>query len=267
MAARKKGDGRFSKQKTRPDAFRDAHNQDAPEMTPVPFSVSLDAGASTTALVYSADRPAAALILAHGAGAGQRHPFMTGFARALAARGLDIITFNFLYTEQSRRLPDRAPVLEACYRRIVAAVRDRVESAREQLFIGGKSMGGRIATQIAATDPALPVRGLVLLGYPLHPPGRPDKRRDAHLASIGRPMLFVQGGRDAFGTPAELTPVLRALTPAPLLRVIEHGDHSFTLPKSESARQPAVLDEAQREIAEWIVSISGSSARGHRRTR
>jgi hypothetical protein len=236
-------------------------------LTPVPFSIPLDAGAATTALVYRADHSAAALILAHGAGAGQRHRFITGFAHALAARGLDIVTFNFLYTEQGRRLPDRAPALEACYRSVVTAVRERVESARTQLFIGGKSMGGRIATQIAAADPALPVRGLVLLGYPLHPPGRPDKRRDTHLASIGRPMLFVQGSRDAFGTPAELTPVLRALSPAPHLRVVEHGDHSFTLPKSESASQAAVLDDVQRGIAEWIISISGSSARGRHPTR
>ncbi len=243
----------------------DAANQPGTEKTPVPFSVPLDGDAATTALVYAADRPAAALILAHGAGAGQLHPFMVGFARALAARGLDVVTFNFSYTEQGRRLPDRAPALEACYRRVVETVREQVASARERLFIGGKSMGGRIATQIAAADPSLPIRGLVLLGYPLHPPGRPEQRRDRHLPSVARPMLFVQGSRDAFATPAELEPVLRSLTPSPALHVVDGGDHSFALPRKDAGRQAAALDDAQRAIAEWIAGVSGSSAPARRR--
>src|SRR6266702_2864919 len=88
--------------------------------------------------------------------------------------------------------------------------------AKRALFIGGKSMGGRIATQVAAGDPGLPIAGLVLLGYPLHPPGRPAERRDKHLPAVGRPMLFVQGSRDAFGTPEELTPLVATLQPAPV---------------------------------------------------
>ena len=125
---------------------------------------------------------------------------MVEFAQALSALGLDVVTFNFLYTEQKRRIPDRAPVLEDCYRAVIDAVRARLDSATRALFIGGKSMGGRIATQVAAADPQLPIAGLVLLGYPLHPPGQPHKLRDAHLPLVGRPMLFVQGSRDAFGT-------------------------------------------------------------------
>src|SRR5258707_8690239 len=114
----------------------------------------MGAQSRTSALAYPAEQPriGAALILGHGAGAGYDSPFMTEFARALAALGADIVTFNFLYTEQKRRLPDRAPVLEACYRTVIETVRDRVESARHALFIGGKSMGGRIATQVAAAD-------------------------------------------------------------------------------------------------------------------
>ena len=140
---------------------------------------------------------------------------MTAFAHALAARGADLITFNFLYTERKRKLPDRAPALESCYRAVIDAVREHVDSARRALFIGGKSMGGRIATQVAAADAGLPMAGLVLLGYPLHPPGRPDRLRDAHLPGVARPMLFVQGTRDAFGTPAELAPILGRVSPAP----------------------------------------------------
>ena len=227
--------------------------------SPSELPIALEAGAVTTALVYAADRPAAALILAHGAGAGQRHRFMVGFAHALAARQIDVITFNFLYTEQGRRLPDRGPALEACYRRVVETVAARVDSARRGLFIGGKSMGGRIATQIAAADAALPIRGLVMLGYPLHPPGRPDQRRDRHLAAIERPMLFVQGSRDTFGTPAELMPALLELSPRPVLHIVEGGDHSFALAKRDASMQAAVLEDVQRVIADWIGGIIGTS--------
>jgi uncharacterized protein len=217
--------------------------------------IALPSGASTTALVYGGSGRDA-LILGHGAGAGQRSPFMVEFARALAALGTDTITFNFLYTEQRRRIPDRAPALEACYRAVVAAVRDQIAAASRALFIGGKSMGGRIATQIAAADPALPVAGLVLLGYPLHPPGRPEQRRDAHLASIRKPVLFVQGSRDPFGSPPELESALHTMRPAPTLHVVQGGDHSFKTPQRRPQAQAAVYDEIQRTIVDWIGSIT-----------
>jgi uncharacterized protein len=222
--------------------------------------VPLESGAATTALVYAATRPAAALMLAHGAGAGQRSPFMVEFAAALSALGIDVVTFNFLYTEQGRRLPDRGPALEACYRSAIAAVRDRVVIARQRLFIGGKSMGGRIATQAAAADRDLPVAGLVLLGYPLHPPGRPEQPRSAHLPAISRPMLFVQGSRDAFGSAAELAPVLARLEPPAVLHVVTGGDHSFKVSKTAPVAQPAVYAEVQRTIVDWIRTVIQSSA-------
>jgi predicted alpha/beta-hydrolase family hydrolase len=188
---------------------------------------------------------------------------MVVFARALSALGVDIITFNFPYAEQGRRLPDRGPTLEDCYRRVITTVHDRVDSAGQNLFIGGKSMGGRIATQVAAADRELPVAGLVLLGYPLHPPGRPQQRRDAHLAEIGRPLLFVQGRRDTFGTPDELAPVLSALaptSPSSILHVVEAGDHSFTLSRKDPAAQAAVYADVQRTIVDWIGGISRTAA-------
>jgi predicted alpha/beta-hydrolase family hydrolase len=223
---------------------------------PTELSVPVDAvdgvGGAVTAAVYPADEQAkAALILAHGAGADQRSRFMVEFARGLAALGIDAVTFNFPYMEQRRRIPDRRPVLEACYRAVVAAVRRDVGSARSALFIGGKSMGGRIATHVAASDAELPLAGLVLLGYPLHPPGRPRERRDAHLGTIGRPMLFVQGSRDAFGTPWELEPILAALSPPASLHVVVGGDHSFKVPKGV-ASQARVHTEIQQTIADWM---------------
>jgi predicted alpha/beta-hydrolase family hydrolase len=228
------------------------------------IELALDQG-TTTAILYKSflevARPAA-LVLAHGAGAGQRHPFMTGFAQALSARGLDVMTFNFLYMQQRRRVPDRMPQLVECWEAAIAAARERFPSARERLFIGGKSMGGRAATHAAAessvraereggSGPA--IRGLVLLGYPLHPPGRPDQPRDAHLPDVKLPMLFVQGSRDTFGTPSELAPILERLSPRPTLHTVEGGDHSFKLSGKDSAkRQPAVYADVQDTVARWI---------------
>jgi predicted alpha/beta-hydrolase family hydrolase len=228
---------------------------------PSELRIALPSGAATTALVY-AGRGETTLILGHGAGAGQRSAFMVEFARALAALGVDIVTFNFLYTEQRRRIPERAPALEACFRAVVDAVLVELGQGRP-LFIGGKSMGGRIATQIAAADPELPVMGLVLLGYPLHPPGRPAQRRDAHLPSIRQPVLIVQGSRDMFGTPPELESAMLRMTPRPTLHVVQGGDHSFKVPQRSA--QAAVHDDIQRTIAEWIQRVS-TSDRGPRRS-
>ncbi len=224
---------------------------------PSELRIELAPGATTSGLVYAAGEPSigATLILGHGAGAGQRSAFMVDFARALSALGLDIVTFNFLYTEQRRRIPDRAPALEACYRAAIDAVRRDVPSAARHLFIGGKSMGGRIATQVAAADPNLPIEGLVLLGYPLHPPGRPDQKRDKHLPAIRRPMLFLQGSRDAFGMPSEMRAILDGLTPRPVLDVVADGDHSFKLSKKNPAAQSALFANVQSAIATWIATV------------
>jgi predicted alpha/beta-hydrolase family hydrolase len=232
--------------------------------SPSEIAIRLDAGGVTTALVYEArERRAAApaLILGHGAGAGQRSAFMVEFAKAFAALGIDTITFNFLYSEQHRRIPDRAPALEACYRAVIEEVRRSVIDDRRALFIGGKSMGGRIATQVAAADSHLVLAGLVLLGYPLHPPGRPAERRDKHLPSVRRPMLFVQGARDAFGTPSELETVLTTLRPRPTMHVVGGGDHSFKVGRKDPAAQTAVFDDVQRTIADWIGEVASRKSR------
>ena len=224
--------------------------------SPSELRIALEAGA-TTALAYTADSSAfGALVLGHGAGAGQRSTFMVQFARAISALGVDVITFNFLYTEHNRRIPDRAPVLEACYRAVIASVHAQLPAAKRALFIGGKSMGGRIATQVAAADSALPIVGLVLLGYPLHPPGRPTERRDKHLPAVGRPMLFVQGARDAFGTPAELAPVVESIGPSASIHVVAGGDHSLKLARKDPAAQAAAYDEVQRTIVEWMKTTT-----------
>jgi hypothetical protein len=221
--------------------------------SPSELRIPLEAGA-TTALAYTADSSSfgATLILGHGAGGGQRSTFLVDFARAISSLGVEVITFNFLYMEQRRRIPDRAPVLEACYRAVIAAVHARLPAPTRALFIGGKSMGGRIATQVAAADPTLPIAGLVLLGYPLHPPGRPTERRDKHLPAVGRPMLFVQGSRDAFGTPAELAPIIETIGRSASIHVVAGGDHSLKLARKDPAAQAAVYDDVQRTMVEWV---------------
>ena len=219
------------------------------------MKIKLEGGETVSATRYRAKRGSgvgATLLLGHGAGAGQNSEFMVRFADGLAARGLEIWTFNFLYSELGRPAPDRADRLEACYRAAIAAVRKRPETGR--LFIGGKSMGGRIASQVAAGG-VEGIAGLVFLGYPLHPPGQPEWLRAEHLPLIRKPMLFVQGERDPFGTPAELQPILKKLKPTPSLYAIAGGDHSFKAAKKFGASQEQIYAAVQDEIATWIKTV------------
>ena len=203
----------------------------------------------------------ATLVLAHGAGAPRTHPFMVAAATALAARGLAVVTFNFPYMDQGRKVPDRAPVLERAWTDVIGYVAAQRALPRP-LVIGGKSMGGRMASHVVAGERygalALPPAGVVFLGYPLHPPGKPEQRRDAHLATLGCPALFVQGTRDAFGTPEELAPVLASMGPDhATLHVVEHGDHSFSVPRASGRRRQDVLDEVWDTVSGWIAKRAG----------
>jgi predicted alpha/beta-hydrolase family hydrolase len=206
--------------------------------------------------LYRAERPASpasVLVLAHGAGAGQRHPFMVTFARGLAERGIDVVTFDFPYMAQKRKVPDKAPVLEAAFRDAVAEARREVGSDR-RLFIGGKSLGGRMATHLAANG--LPdLQGVVLLGYPLHPPGKPGQPRVAHLPQITVPVLIVQGARDAFGTPDEIRLAFAPLGARATLHVVESGDHSLSVPRSAPVSQQEINNALLNLIAGWIQSV------------
>jgi uncharacterized protein len=198
---------------------------------------------------YLASTPVGALlVLAHGAGAGQRHPFMSGMAHALAARGIDVVTFDFPYMERKARVPDRAPVLEARFREIIAAAVECPEWRGRRLFIGGKSMGGRMATHLAAQGVEA-LAGVVALGYPLHPPGKPQQLRAEHLAAITAPVLIVQGERDTFGTPSELAPVIEAMRAPVTLHVVAGGDHSLAV---RGRSKDASLDAVALVIAEWV---------------
>jgi predicted alpha/beta-hydrolase family hydrolase len=202
--------------------------------------------------VYPSDRAASALVLAHGAGGGQHSRFMVQAATAFAARGITVATFDFPYMAQGRSVPDKGPVLEAHWREVIDAARRHAAFAGLPLFIGGKSMGGRIASQVAAQQ-VDGISGLVYLGYPLHPPGKPEQRRDRHLPDIVEPMLFVQGTRDQFGTADEIRELLPGLNPRATLFEVQDGDHSFTVRVSVAGRkQDAVLREIFDAVAGFI---------------
>jgi uncharacterized protein len=224
-------------------------------------------GKVSAALHRAADPIQATLILAHGAGAPRTHPFMTAFATRLALRGIDVVTFNFLYAEAGRRMPDRVEALEACWRAAIATVRSRGGLPTERLYIGGKSMGGRIATHIAAAEEGLVLSGVVLLGYPLHPLGKPKVIRD-EILRVKLPMIVVQGTRDELGTASAMKRFLRDLPKARVVAV-EGGDHSFEVRRSDLARARAgtpataeraldptsrALDQAAEEVALFVAS-------------
>jgi predicted alpha/beta-hydrolase family hydrolase len=206
-----------------------------------------------TALLYTAGKPDLAgvtVILGHGAGADQNSDFMTRFATGLAVRGVNVVTFNFLYTEQGRRVPDANKALEACFRAVIERVRhEKIDCGT--LVIGGKSMGGRIASQVAAAS-APGVEGLVFLGYPLHPPGSADQLRAKHLQKINVPMLFVQGSRDTFGAPDELRPIIKELKAPTDLYVVESGDHSFKVLKRAGITQEDAYEGVLDRIELWL---------------
>jgi uncharacterized protein len=228
---------------------------------PDELSIPLPDQAPLNALRYAAADPRApVLALAHGAGAGQRSPFMTGLAEAMRARGVTTVTFDFPYMQQRRRAPDRPPVLEAAWRAVVTAITaggGSRDAGRVPLVIGGKSMGGRIASHVLA-DPGhlLPaVGGLVLLGYPLHPPGQPDRPRVAHLPNLATRTLVVQGSHDAFGTEDEVRQAFRAV-PAPVeWLIVPGGDHSFKVPRGAGQTANDVLQRVYDAVAAFVRQV------------
>ena len=202
---------------------------------------------SLGAVGYRADgKPDALLVLAHGAGAGQQHPFMTTVAKGFATRGVDVVTFDFPYMRERRKIPDKAPVLEKAFGDVVAAARKWSRATR--FFIGGKSMGGRMATHLGAAH-LEGLAGIIVFGYPLHPPGKPEQMRVQHLPSIAAPVFIVQGERDAFGSPRELNPAIETMTAKVTLHAVAKGDHSLAV----SGRQrDEILNDVLDVATSWL---------------
>jgi predicted alpha/beta-hydrolase family hydrolase len=233
----------------------------------VAFQIPGDSATTVSAALYPPDEPSTEmlLVLAHGAGAGHYHPFMTSYARALASLGVAVVTFNFPYMEARRKTPDRAPVLEEAFRRaVVGAVNHRHIHAKH-LFIGGKSMGGRMATHLGASLDGWPVAtplpsGIIVLGYPLIPLGGSRKSdRVTHLGAITVPTLIVQGTRDSFGGPEQVTQALATAggRAQELIEVssVEGGDHSFAVLKSAGRAQADVHTQIQRKVVDWMKQV------------
>lgn len=195
-----------------------------------------------------------AVILAHGAGNDMTHPFMSYFHHAFAAAGLLSIKFNFPYTEQGRKAPDRAALLEQTWRAIHDAV-TRDALAPNRLFLAGKSMGGRVASVAVANG--LECAGLIFLGYPLHPPKQPEKARTEHWPAIHCPALFLQGTRDSLCDLALLKLSLPLLPGPVTLKVIEGGDHSFKVPRSLQRSQASVFEDMSTTAVDWMNQVGG----------
>jgi predicted alpha/beta-hydrolase family hydrolase len=234
-------------------------------MSPLAFHVLGDSADTQAALLYQASTAARRrilFVLAHGAGAGHAHPWMVKYARAIAGRGVDVVTFNFPYKEAGRSAPDRAPVLEDAFRRVVvsAVAHRHVDAAR--LFIGGKSMGGRIATHLASTPDVWPAEapslsGVVVFGYPLNPPGGSKRSADrvSHLARIAAPTLVVQGTRDTFGGPDSIRDAVKAYARRAPIEVqgIDGGDHSLAVRKST---QEPIDNAIWDDVVKWMERVT-----------
>lgn len=223
---------------------------------PDKLTVAVNESESVTGMLYPAakkNRVGTTIIFGHGAGADQLSGFMRMVANGMAERGFDALTFNFIYKEKGKGVPDPKAKLEACYQAVIEAARRQKKLKANKLIIGGKSMGGRIASQVAAEN-SEGIDGLVFLGYPLHPPGRLDKLRDEHLPKIKAAMLFVQGARDAFGTEDEIRTIIQKHKLKADLHVVASGDHSFKVPKSVAPQQQ-VYEDVMDEVARWCRAL------------
>jgi predicted alpha/beta-hydrolase family hydrolase len=199
-------------------------------------------GGTVTAAWHRPARGKIYLVLAHGAGGNLHTPGLAELAEVLWQHEIGVVRFNFPYAESKRKVPDPQPLLEDCYR----SISEHVRTEASQLFLGGRSMGGRIASHIVAKGAV--ADGLVLLSYPLHPPGQPERLRTRHLPKITTPMLFIQGSRDTFARPDLLKATLATL-PRATLHVVDGADHGL---KVKGRTSDSVIHEVADIVAAWI---------------
>ncbi len=211
-----------------------------------------------SAILHMPEPAGALLVLAHGAGAGMRHPFMEALAVRLAGEGVGTLRYQFPYMDQGRRQPDRPPLLEATVRAAVAAGAEVASGL--PLFAGGKSMGGRMTSGAAAKEALAGVRGLVFFGFPLHPPKNPGTARADHLPLVTVPLLFIQGTRDSLADLALMKGVSDGLGPRATVHVVEGGDHSFHLPRRSGRTDEDAQTEMASVVGRWIGDLAGPCA-------
>jgi predicted alpha/beta-hydrolase family hydrolase len=213
-----------------------------------------DGAGQVSGLLARPENAQALYVLAHGAGAGMRHPFLERMAQGLGDHAIATLRYQFPYMERHARRPDPPAVAE---RTVRAAVLEATRAAPGlPLVAGGKSFGGRMTSAAQANEPLPGVRGLVFVGFPLHPPGRPGTARAEHLFRIEVPMLFLQGTRDEFADLELLRPVVERLGERATLALVEGGDHSFHVLKRTGRTDAAVFDELVGTIAAWVSGVT-----------
>ena len=224
-------------------------------MTRPPVALRIRTGdeQSVSALLLTPAQPAAALVLAHGAGAGMHHAFMERLATRLAAHAIATLRFQFPYMENGGKRPDPAPVAQRAVRAAVDEAATRLPGV--PLFAGGKSFGGRMTSQAQAEHPLPNVLGLVFVGFPLHPAGKPATGRADHLSRVHCPMLFLQGTRDALADLGLLRGVVAGLGERATLQVVDDADHAFHVRVKSGSTDTRVLDDLALDTADWMERL------------
>lgn len=217
------------------------------------ISIAVPGHGAVSGLLMRPEQARWLLVLAHGAGAGMRHPFLHELAEELARAGIATLRYQFPYMEEKRGVPDRPPLLMATVAAAVHAAGQKAPGLPR--LAGGKSMGGRMTSQVAAEGLLEGVQGLVFFGFPLHPPKKPSTKRAEHLAAVPVPMLFLQGTRDPLADLRLLRPVCKKLGARATLEIIESADHSFRVLKSSGTNDAAVMRLLAESTAAWAETL------------
>jgi predicted alpha/beta-hydrolase family hydrolase len=217
---------------------------------PQPAQITVDDTHRVSGLLQAPHEARACYVMAHGAGAGMAHPFMGTLANELAERGIATLRYQFPYMEQGSKRPDTPKLAQATVRAAVAEASRLVPDLA--LFAGGKSFGGRMTSQAQAASPLSGVRGLVFLGFPLHPAGRPSDERGAHLFDVQIPMLFLQGTRDQLADLPLLQTLVGRLGTRATLKLFQDADHSFHVPARTGRKDSEIMAEMSEALADWI---------------
>ena len=215
--------------------------------------IPVDESRSVGGLLIVPDHAIACYVMAHGAGAGMAHPFMDAFARDLASARVATLRYQFPYMERGSKRPDAPAEAHAAVRAAVAYARHSCPEL--PLVAGGKSYGGRMTSQAQAIAPLAGVRGLVFIGFPLHPPAKPSIERARHLDDVRIPMLFVTGTRDEFAESSLLAPLIGRLGSRATLHLVEEADHSLHVPARSGRRDPEVRAQAAATTASWVEAL------------
>lgn len=222
-----------------------------PDATPV--TIEVPGEGQVSGLLLKPKDARALYVFAHGAGAGMAHASMAAIAKGLAERGIASLRYQFLYMERKSKRPDAPKLAQAAVR---AAVAEAVQLApRLPRFAGGKSFGGRMTSGAQAVAPLDGVRGLIFLGFPLHPAGKPARERADHLSHVDIPMLFLQGTRDALAELDQLEPVIKSLGKRATLKLYDPADHSFHVPAKSGRKDAEVLSEILDDFAAWVDKV------------